>query len=476
MIIAVPGVTEYISNSRKNAYITTIQNYIDGARNKVNSGEFSIYDKEATYYIPTSCIPLEKGGDSPFGELEESYVVVTYSGNGYDYYYTGRDSANYGVLLTYQNLLEVDYLKVGREELDLDVGVGNRETIIEYQKSCKNNDYIERNANKVIKEKGSLEDGFNELNVATAAACFDFDEETGTITGYYCGHEEYEGYDVSTYQMLDVDKCVDYLAGGEEDSIKEEARSYCSGDSEYSLKDAIADEVLPEDIVEEMIELGIIKIEKMSVIKDVVIPERIHGVAVTRIGRYAFSDADIETVVIPSTVKEMEDDVFLNNPFLYNIVNKTGRAFDWYSILGFSDSGESFETGTVTIADYDFGTSFLLQITDKKVSYDLSNMFSYQISYYGEIEYIELIDDKGYDVYYMYMPLDNNSWMKYDVGTRFGSSIVEVSHRNLDKGYNIVKLQQNYEIKPMMEAVPDLLIKVEVDGQIVFVRGFRFSK
>ena len=308
MIIAVPGVTEYISNSRKNAYITTIQNYIDGARNKVNSGEFSIYDKEATYYIPTSCIPLEKGGDSPFGELEESYVVVTYSGNGYDYYYTGRDSANYGVLLTYQNLLEVDYLKVGREELDLDVGVGNRETIIEYQKSCKNNDYIERNANKVIKEKGSLEDGFNELNVATAAACFDFDEETGTITGYYCGHEEYEGYDVSTYQMLDVDKCVDYVV---ENGYVGDARSYCSGDSEYSLKDAIADEVLPEDIVEEMIELGIIKIEKMSVIKDVVIPERIHGVAVTRIGRGAFFGADIETVVIPSTVKEMEDDVFL---------------------------------------------------------------------------------------------------------------------------------------------------------------------
>ena len=32
-------------------------------------------------YLP--CIFLEKGGQSPFGDLQESYVVVTYNGSEY---------------------------------------------------------------------------------------------------------------------------------------------------------------------------------------------------------------------------------------------------------------------------------------------------------------------------------------------------------------------------------------------------------
>ena len=37
MIIAIPAVTEYISSSRKSAYITIASRYIDGVRNKVNA-------------------------------------------------------------------------------------------------------------------------------------------------------------------------------------------------------------------------------------------------------------------------------------------------------------------------------------------------------------------------------------------------------------------------------------------------------
>ena len=102
MIIAVPSVTEYISNSRKNAYIATATRYIDGVRNEVNSGKFPVYDKEVTYYIPGSCVTMEKGGDSPYGKWEDYYVVVTYDGSGYDYYWTSRDETNTGIYLTYQ--------------------------------------------------------------------------------------------------------------------------------------------------------------------------------------------------------------------------------------------------------------------------------------------------------------------------------------------------------------------------------------
>jgi len=100
MIIAIPSVTEYIQNARKNAYIKTATQYVSGARTKINSAELPLYDTEATYYVPTSCISLEKGGESPFGEIEEGYVVVTYNGNGYEYYFTVRDSEKMGIYLT----------------------------------------------------------------------------------------------------------------------------------------------------------------------------------------------------------------------------------------------------------------------------------------------------------------------------------------------------------------------------------------
>ena len=60
-------------------------------------------------YLP--CIFLEKGGQSPLGDLQESYVVVTYNGSGYNYYYTGKDTAGYGITLTAEGLLDENSLK-----------------------------------------------------------------------------------------------------------------------------------------------------------------------------------------------------------------------------------------------------------------------------------------------------------------------------------------------------------------------------
>lgn len=88
MIIAIPSITNYISESRKQAYITIASGYISGARTKINSGDIAAYEKDVTYYIPGSCISLEKGGDSPYGKFIDYYIVVTYDGNGYNYYWT----------------------------------------------------------------------------------------------------------------------------------------------------------------------------------------------------------------------------------------------------------------------------------------------------------------------------------------------------------------------------------------------------
>ena len=162
MIIAIPSVTEYIQYSRKNAYIGTAKNHIAGASTRVNSGEFEMYDTSATYYLPASCIPLEKGGDSPFGELEEAYVVVTYSGRGYDYYWTSRDETNMGILLANEKLLNVELVKPEITSIDTEIGVGDRQKILIIN-NCNSNDLTEKAATSTIVEGGLLQEG-NEIS------------------------------------------------------------------------------------------------------------------------------------------------------------------------------------------------------------------------------------------------------------------------------------------------------------------------
>jgi len=186
MIIAIPSVTEYIQTSRKNSFIVTAQSFIDGATTKVNSMEYDVMDVDATYYLPTKCISFEKGGESPFGEFEESYVVVTYDGKGYDYYYTGRDSANHGIVLTYRELLDESFIETGMKTVDLDVSVGNRPKIIRYNDDCNKSSYEELVPTKRIEEEGTLRDG--SIEIAANEDCFNF--SNGKITGYRCneGH------------------------------------------------------------------------------------------------------------------------------------------------------------------------------------------------------------------------------------------------------------------------------------------------
>ena len=155
MIIAIPAVTEYISSSRKSAYITTATRYIDGVRNKVNAAEIPVYDIETTYYIPGSCVSMEKGGKSPYGDWREYYVVVTYDGTGYDYYWTSRDESNTGIYLTYQDLLDVDRIENNVTSISTNIGVGDREKILLLKDSCSINDAEEMLATSSIPEKGT---------------------------------------------------------------------------------------------------------------------------------------------------------------------------------------------------------------------------------------------------------------------------------------------------------------------------------
>ena len=127
MIIAIPSVTEYINSSRRNAYIITAKEYVASVVNKVNALYYNFMDDDTTYYVPISCIPLEKGGDSPFGEWRDAYVIVTYNGvEGHTYYWTSLDSSGYKVEITDVNELDVDSLVPSSYALDNRIGIEGR--------------------------------------------------------------------------------------------------------------------------------------------------------------------------------------------------------------------------------------------------------------------------------------------------------------------------------------------------------------
>ena len=97
VLLAVPRVAEYISESRKNSYVTTAKNLMDSARNLVNDGKLDMFDIGTTYYIPGSYIKTDSSYTSPYGDLTEAYIGVIYNGKGYEYYWICRDETGQGI-------------------------------------------------------------------------------------------------------------------------------------------------------------------------------------------------------------------------------------------------------------------------------------------------------------------------------------------------------------------------------------------
>lgn len=136
MIIAVPAVSNYISSSRNQAFITSIEKYIETAMDDVTGMEYKVSNPSYTYYIPIKCLKTENDDDSPYGSWESSYVVVTYANNKNEYYFTGRDSSNHGMLLTHRSLIDEKQIKTDLTAISNKVGVGTRTKIFIYSDNC----------------------------------------------------------------------------------------------------------------------------------------------------------------------------------------------------------------------------------------------------------------------------------------------------------------------------------------------------
>ncbi len=191
MIIAIPSVTEYITNSRKGAYVITAKQYITSVRNKVNSLEYPFTDLSTIYYVPTKCIKLEKGGKSPFGNWKEAYVAVTFDGKGYTYYWTSTDSAGYGVKLTAENDLSESNIKSGITNIDINKQILGKTNVGKINTdTCSNMPVITigtENAEPAITD--AEYEAYYETFTPTNEKCFAFDPGTKTITAYYNNEE-----------------------------------------------------------------------------------------------------------------------------------------------------------------------------------------------------------------------------------------------------------------------------------------------
>ena len=138
MIIAVPAVSRYISDSRKQAYVDIAYNYVKAARMEVNSEKYQFYDTDTTYYLHINNIPMEDNrSQSPYAAFEEAYVVVTFNGkdnNPYEYYWISKDEAGNRFDLTDINELSIDDMynnKNRKINTKAPVGIRNKVVIID---------------------------------------------------------------------------------------------------------------------------------------------------------------------------------------------------------------------------------------------------------------------------------------------------------------------------------------------------------
>ena len=140
MLIAIPSVTSYINNSRKNTYVDTAKELLRGASNLVNSGELDVNDPYTTYYIPSSCINMENGNaKSPYGEFDKAYIGVTYDNDSYKYYFQCVDSTGVGIKKpTLMDKLSLDKIETNIDPDDITPStiIGDRDKVKVVQNDC----------------------------------------------------------------------------------------------------------------------------------------------------------------------------------------------------------------------------------------------------------------------------------------------------------------------------------------------------
>jgi len=137
LLVVIPSVSTYVADARKDTYLNSARGYIKEVKTMITSRELtSMKRANTTYYIPTYCIHKESGGESPYGEWESAYVVVTYADGEFEFFWTSNDETNTGILLTREDLLTRDRIITDVTGISTSISVGDREKILVLNENC----------------------------------------------------------------------------------------------------------------------------------------------------------------------------------------------------------------------------------------------------------------------------------------------------------------------------------------------------
>ena len=99
MLVAVPGVSSHVLNSKKQTYIRTLNSYVESVKYDVMKGRYKLKEKDEIR-VNFSSISVDSGSSSksPFGTYNDIYSYVTVIKNNdstYTYKIQALDSAGY---------------------------------------------------------------------------------------------------------------------------------------------------------------------------------------------------------------------------------------------------------------------------------------------------------------------------------------------------------------------------------------------
>ncbi len=206
VLIAIPAVTKYIENARKSGYVATAKGIMDAARNLVNDGSLDLYDTNVTYYIESSCIEADNNLKSPYGTFDPAYVVVTFEGNSYNYYWTSRDNTGMGVkdIIKYDSLDEDD-IESNVDVIDImtTLGIDGREkySVIKGSNNCEMSELQDTRGN-VYGKTGE------KIPICIRAKTLHEEICTNTSTSGYCQADGYALNGKITYGNLGEGKTL----------------------------------------------------------------------------------------------------------------------------------------------------------------------------------------------------------------------------------------------------------------------------
>lgn len=136
LAIAVPAVSNYITNSKRESYISAVKQFTDAVRKEITLEEYPVTDENTVYYINMKNIDTEKNsGTSPFAPWKEGYVVVTVKNNLFSYYWTSVDEKGWRVDLSKKvdELTRDDVYKSDNLTITNNKQIGGRDNIVVYE-------------------------------------------------------------------------------------------------------------------------------------------------------------------------------------------------------------------------------------------------------------------------------------------------------------------------------------------------------